>query len=156
MDRKVIVGIGVGCLAAVLVGVGGCAALFYWASREPENIAFTVQAPLEVKVGEDFTIDVEIENTAGRAQTLYSVDIGKAYFEGVAITKSEPAFKQSSDVPIDNSRSYEFKQEIPAGGKLQVRFFARAVKAADCSADLDICVNSESSFLTQQLRTVVQ
>ena len=138
-----------------LVAAGGCTAVEEIA-KGPKDVTVQVNAPLHVTVKQGFVIEVRVQNTAAEPQELISIDVGDGYLQGVAIQRTEPAFKQSMHVPIVNMQSYEYGQPIAAGGELVVKFHAVAVKAGDYSADLNVCVNSASTCQTHPIRAVVE
>lgn len=138
-----------------LVAVTGCSAVQEMAEG-PKDIAAQVNAPLHLTVKQEFEIEVRIQNTSAAAQKLVSIDIGDRYLQGVAIQRTDPPFKQSMHVPIVNTQSYDYGQSIPAGGEVVVKFFAVAVKAGDYAADVNVCVNSESTCQTHPIRAVVE
>lgn len=123
---------------------------------EPKNIVVGVEAPLQVTNGDEFIIIATVENTASRQQTLVSLDIADAYLDGIAILRTEPDNKESSHVPIDNTMSYVFKLPIDAGEHLKIKLHAKAVKPGDYNAEIDFCINSEISFLSKSIRTIVE
>jgi len=147
----------IGCLLLLvgLAATAGCDAVEQIASG-PKDVTIQVNAPLHVKVREEFVVEVRVQNTASRAQRLDSIDVGDRYLQGVAIQSTEPAFKQSLHVPLVNMQSYEYGQPIAAGGELVVKFHAVAVKAGDYSATMDVCINSGSSCSSQPIRAVVE
>ncbi len=138
-----------------LAAMAGCDAVEQIASG-PKDVTIQVNAPLHVKVREEFVVEVRVQNTAAQSQRLDSIDVGDRYLQGVAIQSTEPAFKQSLHVPLVNMQSYEYGQPIAAGGELVVKFYAVAVKAGDYSATMDICINSGSSCSSQPIRAVIE
>ncbi len=122
----------------------------------PENIVFTIEAPLRVTTGDDFEIAVTIQNTSAEPQTLVSLDIWDRYLSGVAISGSSPAFRQAFHVPIDNTVCYEYDRQIPGNGSVVVTLSAQALAPGDYNSFIDACINSELSFLTQPIRTIVE
>jgi len=86
----------IGCflLLVGLAATAGCDAVEQIASG-PKDVTIQVNAPLHVKVREEFVVEVRVQNTASRAQRLDSIDVGDRYLQGVAIQSTEPAFKQS-------------------------------------------------------------
>jgi len=135
----------------LLVFALGCSGIF----GDPEDVTVKVDAPLRVVEGQDFPVVVTVTNTAGRAQTLNSLDVADAYIAGIAITSSTPPFTDSMHVPIDNTWSYEYMLDIPAGGEVQVTLNASALKVGDFNGDIGACINSDSNFLSMPVRTVV-
>lgn len=122
----------------------------------PENIVIGIQSPSFVNEREEFNIIVTVENTAEQPQTLTSLDIANGYLEGIAITNSEPQSKSNFHVPIDDTQSYQYYINIPAGGKQIVNLTAVALKKGEYSGDIDVCINTDVNFLSKQLRTIVE
>ncbi|MGH9788283.1 MAG: hypothetical protein ACRD4U_06240 [Candidatus Acidiferrales bacterium] len=147
-----------GVLAVLLLGLAaavGCDTMEQIASG-PKDVTVQVNAPLQVTVKQEFVVEVRVQNTSAQSQSLISLDVGDRYLQGVAIQRTEPAFKQSMHVPIVNMQTYEYDQPIAAGGEVVVKFYAVAVKAGDYSADLNVCVNSASTCQTHPIRAVVE
>jgi hypothetical protein len=157
MRKKAVIGIGLGCVllciaATVLLLVVG--AVWVWQIVEgPENIAISVDVPVQVTKGEPTTIEVQLANTAPEPQMLHSIDISAEYLTGLAVVGSEPAYIEAQT--FGEWQSYRFEREIPAGGSLTVRFSGVAVKAGDYSGSIDVCINSGSSCMTLATRTIV-
>jgi len=154
MSRKRRICIGARCIVSVIilliVGVSVCAC------QEPENITINVVAPLHVAKGEKFVFEIQVENTAEKSQLLYSIDIWDEYLTGIAIQKTEPPFIDTYHIPIDNTQSYEFKQDIPPKDKLVVKFFAVGLKPGEYSSYVDVCINTGASFLTHPIITIIE
>ncbi len=138
-----------------LVATGSCGALEE-IGNAPKDVTVQVNAPLYVSVKQEFVIEVRVQNTSSRPMSLNSIDVGDRYLQGVAIQKTEPAFRQSMHVPVVNMQSYEFGQTIPAGGELLVKLNAVAVKAGDYAADMSICINGPSTCASHPVRAVVE
>jgi hypothetical protein len=137
-------------LPIVLVAViGGC-------GGTPKDIDVDLQAPPTAKMGQEFVITATVDNHAATAQKLVSLDIGDKYLAGVAILATEPNYKDTMHVPIDNTRSYIFDLPVKPGQKAQILLHARAVKTGDFDSQVDFCINSNSSFLSRSLRTTVE
>ncbi|MCP4255413.1 MAG: hypothetical protein GY775_18815 [Candidatus Scalindua sp.] len=52
--------------------------------------------------------------------------------------------------------SYVYDSDIASGEEMIVTMFAKALKSGDYNGDIDICINSEMSFLTRSLHTYVE
>ncbi len=147
------------CTLAVGVGLLTCVggiAWFFSLVREPENIVIRVDAPLEVSNGDQFVVTIRIENTADRTQVLHSIDIWDQYLTGIAIVGTEPAYRQSYHVPIDNTQAFEFFLDMPPRETTTVTFYATAVAPGDFNSFFDASINSDMSFLTYPIRTIVK
>jgi hypothetical protein len=144
-----------GCL--VIVGIGVLALILSFDScfGEPEDITIMVEAPLNVSNGSHFTLLTTVENRSAKARTLVDIDVADEYLKGIAIEAAEPPFKSAEHIPIDNTVSHSFDIPIPAHGKVQVRFAVQAVHAGDFAGDLDICIDSETTCTSQNVRTIV-
>jgi len=132
-------------LAALL---SGCA--------DPTDVEVGLRAPATVKLGEEFVITATVKNTAAKTQTLVSLDVGDAYLKGIAILATEPDHRESMHVPLDNTRSYVFRLPVKPGKELSVLLRAKAVKTGDFDSEIDFCINSDASFLTKSIRTIVE
>ena len=149
---KIALGIIGGIFALIVIGI----ILLVSATKPPENINVQISAPLNIDKGEAFIIEVKIENSSSNTRKLESIDIYDEYFEGIAVKSTDPAYTQSYHVPISNSQSYEFNNEIPANSTFVVKFNAAAVKTGDFSSEADICIDSYLSCVTQPVRTIVE
>jgi hypothetical protein len=121
----------------------------------PQNVEIGITAPIQAKMGEEFVIVTTVKNTASEPQTLVSLDIGDAYLNGIAILRTEPDFREASHIPIDNTMSYVFKLTIDEGDDVEVWLYAKAIKSGDHRSEIDFCINSEFSFITKPIRTIV-
>ena len=126
------------------------------ACKSPKHIEVMIDAPIQVNTNDEFVITATVKNTASNEQKLVSLDIGNKYLKGIAIIKTEPDNSESFYVPIDNTFSYVFNIPIKAGEEIKVKLYAKALKKGDFNAEVDFCINSDTSFLTKSIRTVVQ
>jgi hypothetical protein len=156
MDRRVIIGIGIGCGAVILCAVAALVLGGTWLGstiKEPTDVEVEVNVPLQVRNGQGFLILVTIRDTSGKAQELDSIDISDTYLDGIAIERTEPPFLESFS--ILGYRSFNFAREIPANGDLIVRFFVVGVRTGDFSGDIDVCINGPGNCLSYPLRSIV-
>lgn len=135
-------------LLILIISLNGCGS--------PKNIVVGVEAPLQVNNGDEFIIVATVKNTASKRQTLASLDLSDAYLDGIAILRTEPDNEESFHVPLDNTVSYVFKLPIEAGEQLEMKLHVKAIKQGDYSGDIDFCINSDTSFLSKSIRTIVQ
>ena len=160
MNKKVIIGLGIGCavlcVASIIIIVIAGGALIKWGLREPENVSIGVDTPVQVTQDESVTIKVQVENTATEPQLLHSIDISSEYLAGIAVKEAEPPFVESFSIPLVDMQSYTFEQEISPGTTLVVQFFGVAVKTGDFSGNIDVCINSGAICTTFTARTVVE
>jgi hypothetical protein len=156
MDRRVIIGIGIGCGAVIVCILGALILGGSWLGssiEEPTGVEVEVNVPLQIRKGQGFLILVTLRETSGKAQELDSIDIAEDYLEGIAIERTEPNFKESFS--FLGFQTYDFMKEIPANGELVVRFFAVGVQTGDFSGDMDVCINGPGNCLTYPIRSVV-
>jgi len=160
MNKKVIIGLGIGCavlcVASVIFTIIAGGAFIKWGLREPENVLINVYTPLQVTKDDSVIIEVQVENTAAEHQYLDSVDISSTYLDGIAIVETEPPYVESFNIPLVDMLSYTFEEEISPGRTLVVQFFGVAVKTGDFSGDIDVCINSGDICTTFTTRTVVE
>lgn len=145
----------IGCGALVVLGIGGCVVMFSFLLQQPENIEVSVDAPTRVTAGETFLISARARNTGDDDRRLVDLDLADEYLEGILILDTEPDYRDSMHVPIDNTVSYKFELPIPPGGVAEVMLEAQALRAGDFAGDFDFCIDSETSCLSSHVRTVV-
>ena len=58
-------------------------------------------------------------------------------------------------MPIANNQAFEFYLDIPPHETITITLNATAVAAGDFNSFFDACINSDVSFLTFPIRTVV-
>lgn len=145
-----------GCLIVLCVAAGGFVFAARTCFKDPENVTVGVQAPVSVATGSRFDIIATVTNRSSSVRTLVDLDVADDYLKGVAIESSEPAYKTSTHIPIDDKISYHFGLTIPANGTVQVRFKAFAAYAGDYAGDVDFCIDHEMSCTTQHVRTIVR
>jgi hypothetical protein len=121
----------------------------------PKNVEIGITAPIQAQKNEEFVIVTKVKNTASVPQTLVSLDIGDAYLNGIAILRTEPDFREASHIPIDNTMSYVFELTIDQGNDVEVLLYAKAIKSGDHRSEIDFCINSEFSFISKPIRTIV-
>ena len=119
----------------------------------PTDVVVTVDAPLTATIGQSFEIRVVIENTATETQSLNSIDLYDSYLEGIEITSTEPPFDEASS--LFGFTSYYYETDIPAGQTIEVVLTAMPLRAGDFRGDLDVCINTEYTFVTHVVRTSV-
>lgn len=134
-------------VAFVLMFTSGCGT--------PKNIIIDVKAPLQETIDNEFDIIVNVKNTSSKAQKLVSLDIGDDYLKGIVITKTVPNYIEAYHVPIDDTMSYVYDKTIPANGDVKIILKAKALKTGDYDDEIDVCINSDYSFLTKPVRTIV-
>src|SRR5688572_33284758 len=96
---KVVLGFAVGCLVVILCLVAAtisCVGGILWVSQSPEGIAFNVNAPVQVDVGDTVLIEVQIVNDSAQQAELSSIDVSQEYLDGIVITSSSPAYESTS------------------------------------------------------------
>lgn len=152
---KVLTCLGVGCLATVAAVVIALVAGVRWLAEDPEGVEVTVEAPLQVMVGEELTITATLRNVDTEPRRLVDVDVADEYLAGIAVRSTAPAFVSSSHVPIDGTVSYSFDLDLPAGSDTRVTFTAVATQSGDWSGDFDFCIDSQVKCVPHLVRTLV-
>ena len=145
-------------LKSILKSMSFCCliAAFAGCQSDPRNIKVSAEAPLRVRISQTFVIKAIVENTADKPQKLVALDISRDFLEGVAIKSTKPEFSEAKPVPLDNTVSYEFHMPIPPGGKVEIELLAEGVKKGDFSGTIDYCINTDYSFLSYPVRTIIE
>ncbi len=163
-SKKVVIGVGI-ALAVILVILCVCVGIFLlfgggavWkaANEGPQDIEISVDAPHQVKPGEEFTIEVTLENLADEAQLLYSIDFTDEYLQAIDVVSTFPDYEVMNDYKMGDFRSYKFKREIDAGEELVVRIQLIGRVEGAFSGVLDVCVDDGFRCETVTLNTLVQ
>ena len=136
-------------LAAALVG-----AFVWYVSKDPEAMEVSVEAPITVARGEDCELVVSVVNRRPGTLHLTTIDVGESYLEGFNVLSTEPSYKASTTIPIDNSRSYTFEADIPAGATNVFTFKLRASRKGRFTGDIDTCEGMR--FVTHVVDTTVE
>lgn len=156
MTTKKMIALGCGIfLLLFLVGVAVVVLLVAHVSQDPKEMRLVVDAPVSVERGKEFALVVSVINDRpGQFLEVSSIDIGEEYLKGFTVISCEPPFSGSTHVPIDESRSYEFKHRIPPGATNQFAFKLQARKAGRYSGEIDACEGMR--FLTMVVETQVE
>lgn len=150
--------IAVGCGAVLLLGllVVGAVVLFVaHVAKDPEGMSLRVDMPPTVKRGDTVNLVVTVINERkGSPLVIESIDIGDEFLKGFTVLSCEPSFSSSTKVPIDESHSYVFKQEIAVGATNTFAFKLQARRTGQFSDELDVCEGMR--FLTMIVETQVE
>jgi hypothetical protein len=127
------------CPLAVILAIGG-GSLVYALGDAPADVDVEVSGPENVAVGESFTIDFAITNTALSVQTLDDIDLDADAVDSLAIVSSEPSFIEATR--SGDTHTYWFEREITPGSTLNVSFTAVASEAGTYPLWISVCINS--------------
>ena len=130
--------------------------LFLSACGTPDGVTVNIEMSQQVKVNESFDLIVSITNEADEAQKLTSIDIGNDYLDGILLESSTPSYSESWDFDVMGFMSYDYNMEIPAGETLQIIYTMKGIAEGDYSGSLDVCINTESDCLYNDIRTIVE
>lgn len=83
--------------------------------------------PEIVEVNTDFDFTVTVTNNEDRLKTLYSLDLGKNFYEGLNIISTTPPMTGQEHL-LFNMQSYILEIEIPAHESRDITFHAKAKK----------------------------
>jgi hypothetical protein len=148
----------IGLLSLVAIGIIIIIAVFgfvLYAGQDPKNVAVSLEGPHTVKIKEDFTITVVVQNQRKEDDLhMTDVDVAEEYIQGFLILDTDPKPKSSMHVPVDNKRSYTFDQVIKAGETARFEFHLRPKKAGLYQGEIDVCEGVR--FLTAQVQTLVE
>jgi len=156
MPAKKIIALGCGtCLLLFLAAVAVVVLFVFHVAQDPTGMQIAIEAPATVARGQEFQLAVMVINDrTDETLEVGSIDIADEYLAGFTVVSTEPSFTTSTQVPVDESRSYEFKQRIPPGATNQFMFKLRARKAGVFSGEVDVCEGMR--FMTMVVETVVE
>jgi hypothetical protein len=156
MSTKKIIALGCGIVTLIGVLLVTLVVLFVaHVAQDPKDMSIAVDAPATVTNGQDLLLVVQVINDRSKdALTVDTIDIGEEYLKGFIVMSCEPAFDSSTRIPIDESRSYEFKTRIPPGGTNRFSFKLQARETGHFSGEIDVCEGMR--FLTMVVETQVE
>ncbi len=137
------------CFLAMALSLHGCAS--------PSDVTIRIaDAPVEVRQGQRFSFTCTVTNTAEKDQELVSLDVADEYLAGIVVVSTDPAFREATHIPLDNTMSYSYNIPLAKGKPVSVQFNCYAARPGDFSGEVDFCINNDSSFLTYPIRTIVK
>jgi len=162
--NKTLIWVAVGCLAVIACGVVvflfGFGGLMWLGSQTPDNADIRINAPLNATVGDDVQIEIYVTNTGSEALELSSIDFSLNYLNGFNIYEVDPPYSETSQYDAlgggETFQSYYFHHSIEPGETLTLIFSAKAVLPGDFSGDVDVCIDSDYSCITNIPRTVIE
>lgn len=154
---------GGGCLVMflcmVLVCVMGVVGVI-WISQPPENIRVSIEAPLQVEVGDEVEFVVRVQNVGTESVELIGMDVSMDYLNGVILNSSNPPFAELNRYDGmgdgESYQTYYFYEQIAPGEALTITFLGEAVSPGDYSGSFDVCIDSNFSCISNFIRTVVR
>lgn len=148
--------VGWGVLGLVAFFLLALAGMFpFLMNEEVTNINVYSHSPEHPKVGEEFTLRITVENTAGRPQVLNAIDLGTGYLEAVTVINTVPAHKKTETNFATAERSYLFDRTIPAKGEQVVEFRSRGLRAGEHPFTVSVCMNSDTNCEAYDLNITV-
>jgi hypothetical protein len=156
MTTKKIIALGCGIVALIGVLVVALISLLVaHVAQDPKGMRIAIDAPATVARGQEFQLVVQVINERSKETlAVESIDIAEEYLKGFTVVSCEPAFTASTKIPIDESRSYEFKAHVPPGGTNQFSFKLQARKTGRYTGEIDVCEGMR--FLTMVVETQVE
>lgn len=130
------------CPLSTIVAIAA-GSIFTATGEEPPAVAVDFRAPSEVVVGEPFTIEFSVTNSAETVQTLDDIDLNPGALERMRLARSTPAFDWSSHDPF--FQTYWYELGIQPGSTLDVAWEMVALEAGSHSLRLGVCINSAVS-----------
>lgn len=152
---KLVLAIGVVCLGGTAVFLLISRILVGTALNEPTTIEVQIEARDPVPLNEPFAVTLQVTSLVTVSQTLHSIDLDRRYLENVSLRSSTPVYSVVRPLPFTRFTSYQFDQEIPAGGTmvLELMFVGEAV--GQFRGTMDICLTDGTLCLALPLETAV-
>ena len=162
--NKTLIWAAVGCLAVIACGVVvflfGFGGLMWLGSQTPDNADIRINAPLNATVGDDVQIEIYVTNTGSEVLEVSSIDFSLNYLNGFNIYEVDPPYSEISQYDAlgggETFQSYYFHRSIEPGETLTLIFSAKAALPGDFSGDVDVCIDSDYSCITNIPRTVIE
>jgi len=116
-----------------------------------ENIAVRVTLPETVPVGGPFEMKLEVRNTGDREQILRSVIVPWELLQRFEGLRSEPPVWK--DAPAATGGRYVYRLPVAANGVAELKFAGTARHAGEVSANLKVCIRTESNCIARKIQT---
>ena len=141
MKRKIIVAVAVTFVATSLLWLGGIVGLYFvfYGGAPPFRIA--LQYPREVTLGDEFDLEIEVENARRKRVSLASIDVFDSFLEGFELIGTVPSYEDHEHV--FNFRTLWFQEDLMPEGTVIVRVTLRAAQLGRYGGQLDVCTASE-------------
>jgi hypothetical protein len=135
--------------------VAGSAAMISAAAagQPPEGVSLNVVAPSQATVGQAFTVKVTITNASANPVQVRDIDVGEEYLAGIMVESVDP--KPASSSVAMGYHTNTMNQTVPVNGSLTVTFNMKALSAGDHMGDIDVYLDSDFTFVSNGLRTIV-
>ena len=138
MSTKKILLCGCGAISFIALVIAGLFVGFlFHIAQDVEGVTVSIDAPLDVKIGETFNMTVNVTNERDKKDlALSDIDISDDYMAGFIVASTEPTSK--SNEHISDSLSYTFDTEIPAGESVSFVFVLRAEQEGVFRGDVSV------------------
>ncbi len=140
--------------------VAGAAFLFVVAAlstivlpERVENLDARITVPQATAIGEPFEMSLEVTNTAAKEQILRSVIVPWELLGRFEALRSQPAAEK--EAPAATGARYVYRLPLAADSAAVVRFSGTARNAGAVSADLRICIRTDSNCIARRIETTV-
>ena len=142
------------CIITLVLGVGGFAVA---GLQPPEGAEFSVDVPSKVQVGEQFEIEISIENTQLEPQNLIAISFALDYLSGIEIIDSNPTFVYQDEfeileIPI---QIFTYEEMILQDEVVTINLLAEAIEVGDFGGEIQICLNTATNCVRIATRTVI-
>lgn len=137
-----IVGLICGGVIGGVLGYGAGVATGAGLGKPPANVTMTITSPPRVKVGETFTVTVNLTNSGSTPVALSSLDIDDAFGSGLDLVSVDPK-PATSDFDVDtNVTEHAFSPSLTVDKTRTVTFTFKAVKPGTYTGDWDAWYDS--------------
>jgi hypothetical protein len=146
----------VGMVLGCFMGIGG----ILWLTRPPENVTVSVDAPIQVGIGDEIEFTVNVTNGRTDVIEIVGVDVGAEYLDGITVRSSTPAYTDM--LPPDenafgeNFQNFYFSIPVAPGESASITFTGTTITTGDYGGSLDVCIDSDFRCLPKVIRTVVR
>ncbi|MEE8625324.1 MAG: hypothetical protein V3T19_08290 [Acidiferrobacterales bacterium] len=142
-------------VAVVLFLVGG---VTLSTLLQPQDIEIRFDAPLVVKEGEPFEIQLHVQNKGDTQVTLVAIDISQEYLRGIEIESFDPPFSASEVYPFGDFTfvSHYYDLPIHAGQEIEIILQAHGEVQGNYYEFFSFCIDSAMTCLDYQVLTTVQ
>jgi hypothetical protein len=144
---------GVACLGTTAAGMLLAALAVRDVLAEPKQVLVSVSTLDSVRVGDEFSIEIGIQNQADRQRVVDSIDVSSELLDGIDIDAARPDFeyKWPFDVGPANFTSFHFDAPLPPLDGLAMRLLAVGRQGGTHAGRLDVCIDTGQSCLRHEI-----
>lgn len=123
-----------------------------------EGVDISIYAPVNVKRGEIFDLEITVKNESDEAQSIDSIGFAEGYLDGIELISTQPRFYDRERLEIlgMDFDTFIFLEVVRPGETVVIKIESRAFKSGDFGGQVGICISDIGACEMLVVRTVVE